>query len=242
MEKQKKYLDPSRITIEHLIGGARRASGMTVIIDVFRAFSLEPYLHAMGAAQIRPVGSIDEALAFRDKIPGCVLFGERGGLRCEGFDFGNSPSSVKPEDIKGRTAIHTTSAGTQGIVNAVGADEVLTGSFVNASAIAEYIITRDPKHVTLVCMGNGGVEIAQEDELCAEYLFALLTGRDFPGLEEKLLDQRNLSGKKFFNPQTQADLPEEDFRMCIKHDIFDFVLRIEKDELGYIAAAVKVDM
>lgn len=231
-------MDPNRITIGHMIDGARQAHGLTVIIDVFRAFSLECYLHAMGASQIRPVGSTQDALAYRDRLPGCVLFGERGGIRCEGFDFGNSPSSVKPEDIAGKVVIHTTSAGTQGIVNAVHADEIITGSFVNASAIAGYILSKDPEHVSLVCMGNEGKSIAQEDELCAQYLQALLTGQPFPELEEKLMQQKNLSGCKFFNPETQKDLPEADFWMCIKHNIFDFVLKIGKDETGYIAIPI----
>ncbi len=231
-------MTPDRITIGHLLEGARQAHGLTVIIDVFRAFSLECYLHAMGASQIRPVGSIEDALAYRDCIPGCVLFGERGGIRCEGFDFGNSPSSVRPEDIAGRVAIHTTSAGTQGIANASHADEIITGSFVNASAIASYIMSRDPEHVSLVCMGNDGKSIAEEDELCAQYIQAMLTRQEFSGLEERLMQQRHLSGRKFFDPETQKDLPEADFWMCIRHNIFDFVLRIEKDEAGYIAIPV----
>ena len=44
------------IQILHLIEGAKQAEGLAVIIDVFRAFSLEPYLFAAGAERIRPVG------------------------------------------------------------------------------------------------------------------------------------------------------------------------------------------
>ena len=36
------------IRILHLLEGARAARGLTVIIDVFRAFSLECYLYDMG--------------------------------------------------------------------------------------------------------------------------------------------------------------------------------------------------
>ena len=43
----------------HLIEGARQADGLAVIIDVFRAFSLECYLFAAGAGEIRPVGSVE---------------------------------------------------------------------------------------------------------------------------------------------------------------------------------------
>ena len=57
------------IRINHLIEGAKRAEGLVVIIDVFRAFSLECWLFAMGAKEIRPVGAIEEALAWREKDP-----------------------------------------------------------------------------------------------------------------------------------------------------------------------------
>ena len=118
--------------ILHLIDGARQAEGLTVVIDVFRAFSLECWLFAMGAEEIRPVGSISEALSWRMKDPGCVLIGERHGRNLDGFDFGNSPSTVDPERIRGRRVIHTTSAGTQGVANAVHAGEILTASFPSA--------------------------------------------------------------------------------------------------------------
>jgi len=42
-----------RIEILHLIDGARSARGLAVIIDVFRAFSLECTLIALGAREVR---------------------------------------------------------------------------------------------------------------------------------------------------------------------------------------------
>ena len=149
------------IRIFHLIDGARQAQGLTVIIDVFRAFSLECYLYSMGATLIRPVGTVEEAWTWKRREPDCLLIGERGGARCEGFDFGNSPSAVSKETVGGRLLIHTTSAGTQGIVNATQAEEIVTGSLVNARAIADYILARRPAQVSLVCMGNGGVRPAR---------------------------------------------------------------------------------
>ena len=79
---------------------------------------LECCLADMGAREIRPVGAIEEALAWRERDPECVLIGERHGRKLEGFDFGNSPSTVSPEAIRGRRIIHTTSAGTQGATGA----------------------------------------------------------------------------------------------------------------------------
>ena len=228
------------IRILHLTEGARQAEGLAVIIDVFRAFSLECCLADMGAREIRPVGAIEEALAWRERDPECVLIGERHGRKLEGFDFGNSPSTVSPEAIRGRRIIHTTSAGTQGVTGAAGAEEILTGSFLNAGAIAEYIRKRAPEKVSLVCMGREGLEEAEEDELCAVYLRSLLEGRPMGDIDERLKGLRQGGGKHFFDPENQEVFPEKDFWMCIDRNRFDFVLSVQKDELGLISLKIKV--
>ncbi len=226
------------IQIYHLIEGARQADGLTVIIDVFRAFSLECYLFAAGAARIRPVGSIDETFAWRKKDPGCLLIGERHGKKLEGCDMGNSPSSIDPDKIRGRQIIHTTSAGTQGVANAVRADEILTGSFVNARAVSDYIRKAAPQKVSLVCMGKEGLAPAEEDELCAAYLHALLSNKKMPEIDAKLQALKTGGGRHFFDPATQEIFPEKDFWLCIKRDIFNFVIRIEKDQDGFLAKQI----
>ena len=54
------------IRILHLIEGAREAKGLTVVIDVFRAFSVAAYAFAGGAAKIIPVGELDIALRLKE--------------------------------------------------------------------------------------------------------------------------------------------------------------------------------
>ena len=221
--------------IYHLIDGAKQADGLAVIIDVFRAFSMECWLYALGAGEVRPVGSIEDAFAWREKDPGCILAGERQGRKVDGCDLGNSPSSIDPETIRGKRIIHTTSAGTQGIVNAVHAGEILTGSFVNAKATAAYIREKAPEKVSLVCMGKAGLEPAEEDELCAVYLQSLLSGREMPDIGSRLQALAHGGGRHFFDPAQQEIYPEKDFRMCIDRNRFDFVLKIEKDRDGLVS-------
>ena len=223
------------IEIFHLIEGAKQAEGLTVIIDVFRAFSMECWLYALGAKEVRPVGSIEDTFAWKKKDPDCVLVGERQGRKIEGCDLGNSPSSINPEVIRGKRIIHTTSAGTQGIVNAARADEILTGSFVNAAAIAEYIKAKSPEKVSLVCMGKAGLQPADEDELCAVYLQSLLTGQEIPDIGGKLKSLSRGGGRHFFDPAQQEVYPEKDFWMCIDRNRFDFVLKVEKDQDGLVS-------
>ena len=218
------------VQILELIDGAKAAKGLTVIIDVFRAMTVEAYVIQNGAADLIPIGSVEEAYAYRDAHPGTLLMGERGGAMCPGFDFGNSPSQVKDFDFTGKTVVHTTSAGTQGVANAKNATEMLTGSLVNAKAIAEYIKQSGAEDVSLVCMGLAGVESTREDTLCAEYIKALVEGTSIDlvaGIEECKLT----SGAKFFDPSNTI-FPEEDFWLSVEADKFDFVLHVEEGSDG----------
>lgn len=223
-----------KVNVLHLIEGAKKAEGLTVVIDVFRAFSLECYLYDMGVKAIRPVGTIEEAFFLHERIHNSILIGERHGVKCEGFDYGNSPSTISKEHVAGKTIIHTTSAGTQGIVNAVDASEIITGSLVNAKAVAKYIMTKQPEIVSLVCMGNGGVKPAAEDVLCAEYIKSILEGKEIPEFEKKISDLKNGGGRHFFDQSRQEVFPEADYWMCIDYDHFPFVIKIDKDKLGFI--------
>ena len=123
-----------------MIEGAKQATGVAVIIDVFRAFSVEAYLMNSNVKKIIPVGDMQIAYDYKKNNPGVILVGERHGKILPGFDFGNSPSQLEGADLTGKTVIHTTSAGTQGIANAKNADVILTGSLVNAKAVAKYIL------------------------------------------------------------------------------------------------------
>jgi len=115
-----------QIRIFHLTEGAKQAEGLAVIIDVFRAFSLACYLFQNGAKRIIPVADVEEAYRLKAQHPEYILIGERNERKLPGFDFGNSPTHIEHVSFKGKTIVHTTSAGTQGIVNARNAADILT--------------------------------------------------------------------------------------------------------------------
>jgi 2-phosphosulfolactate phosphatase len=208
-----------------LVSGAREATGLAVVIDVFRAFTTAAYVMANGAECIHPVGSVEEAFELRRLHPGWVLMGERGGIRVEGFDYGNSPAEVMGVDFSGRTVVQSTSAGTRGLVAAVGAEERVLGSFVTAGAIAEYIRRVDPGVVSLVAMGWGGRVASVEDELCAEYIEGLLMDEepDFGEMVERI--RGDPQGEKFFDPD-QPQFVEGDFYAAMDLDRFGFALGV----------------
>jgi len=221
------------IQILHMISGARAATGLTVIIDVFRAFTVETYLMRNNAERIIPVGDIQTAFDYKIQHPDTtILCGEREGIMIEGFDFGNSPSQLEGVDLTGKTVIHTTSAGTQGIANAMNADEIIGGSLVNARAIAEYIKQSNPETVSLVCMGLNAKVQTEEDNLCARYIKSLLEENPIPDMEKRMDDLRYTTGAKFFD-ESRPEFPERDFFLSIALNSCGFVLRLKKNPGGF---------
>ncbi len=216
-----------QVEILHLLGGARKAKGLTVVIDVFRAFSTACYASAKGLATIFPVGDINLAYQLKTDFPKAILVGERNERKPEGFNFGNSPAQLLDAEILATTMIHTTSSGTQGIANAVKADEIITGSFVNAGAIVKYIRKQNPEVVSLVCMGYACQYPTDEDTLCGEYIKSTLEGKpnNFAEMVEII---KGGDGARFFDPEKQSWSPQKDFELCLDLNRFDFVLKVEK--------------
>jgi len=209
------------------VAGAREARGIAVVIDVFRAFSVAAYAFDAGAARVLPVAEIEDAKALARRFPGAVLAGERHARRLPGFDIGNSPTEVRAIGLQGKVLVHTTHAGTQGLVNATGAEEVLTGAFVNISSVCRYIRGRRPRQVSLVRMGHEARERCAEDDLYAECLRLMLLGRPAPLAEVRERLREAPAAVKFFDPACDW-APRDDFEYCTEVDRFDFVLRLRR--------------
>jgi 2-phosphosulfolactate phosphatase len=215
------------VRIVDFVAGAQSATGIAVVIDVFRAFSVAAHAMARGARTIVPVAEVESARALKAAHPDWFLVGERHARRLPGFDCGNSPTEVTALPLEGRTIVHTTHAGTQGLVNAAGADVVLTGALVNAAAIVRYVRARSPRVVTLVRMGHEARERAEEDDACAELLSARLRG-EAPNTALIAARLRHAAGAhKFFDPACDW-APETDFDFCTQVDAFDFVLSLDR--------------
>jgi 2-phosphosulfolactate phosphatase len=123
---------------------------IVVVVDVFRATSAICTAFENGVAAIVPVATIEEAIALKQK--GYLAAAERDGKVVDGFELGNSPYDYQPENIKDKKVVLSTTNGTQAIEAAKYASQLLIGSFVNISAIADYLIGED-KDVTILCAG-----------------------------------------------------------------------------------------
>ena len=225
-----------RIKMLELLSGAAQATGTAVVIDVFRACSVACYAFAGGVARILPVDSVEAALALKAEHPEYLLAGERQCIKPEGFDFGNSPSEVAAADLAGRTLVHATSAGTRGLVAAMGnAERVLTCSFANMSATAAALLAAAPVEISIVAMGKAGLASAPEDRMCGMFLANLLQGvpNAFHVLPEFL--RKTASAEIFFGDT--AVVPQADFGLCLTLDAFDFYLEAVRDPDGRLTLA-----
>ena len=217
-----------QINILQLIEGAKAARGITVVIDVFRAFSLEAYMLASGVERIHPIGDVSIAYKMKEEHPDWILAGERGGAILPGFDTGNAPSEIYKLELAGKTVVHTTSAGTQGVANATEASEILGAGLVNARATAEYIRKTGAEQVSLVCMGLEAKEPTDEDTLCARYIKAILEGNESKiDMHAEIERLKLTSGAKFFDEKQNHVFPRADFFMCVEVDKFNFAIRYD---------------
>ncbi|RCW54207.1 MULTISPECIES: 2-phosphosulfolactate phosphatase [Halanaerobium] len=208
--------------------GAAEAEGLTVIIDVFRAYTTAAYLFANQAENIFIVSKIKTAKQLKKKLKNSVLIGERRGIKISEFDFNNSPYFISCHNFADRNIILSTSAGTKGIIAAQNAAEIITGSFVNITAVADYIKSKDPQLVSLVAMGNNGVTEAAEDNLYIDQLTRILENKKTFSKAEIKKRLRSPAGDRFFVEETQSEMPAEDFEYCLKINKFNFVIKAEK--------------
>ena len=231
-----------QIQILEGLEGAKRAKGLTVILDVFRACSVAAYVMHGGADKIIPVGQLEAAYQLKQNLPSSLLIGERCGRPPAGFDFGNSPAEIASVDLRGKTVIQTTGAGTQGLVHALGASEVIPCSFPTADTTIAYIRFRQPELVSLVAMGTRGVVHSDEDSLCAEYIQARLLDNEAPiSMEAIRAHLRGYpSAQKFFDEEA-VWAPALDFDLCLPLQGFPFLLKLFFDPTTNRKVIRKVD-
>jgi 2-phosphosulfolactate phosphatase len=230
-----------KVTLTRLLEGAQTASGVAVIIDVFRAFTCAPLLFTFGIRKSILVSTPEEAFALRKKDNELLLIGEVNGVPIEGFDLGNSPSEILYRGaafFQGKTVVQRTSAGVQGVLAALDvADEVLLASYSLAQSTASYILSKQPSRVSLVAMGWVLKHPAPEDEWCARYISHLLGVNDYDHHAALAEILRSKTTQRFFDPE-KPHFPPEDPIMCLQLNTHSFVLRAGRDDDGVIISKI----
>jgi 2-phosphosulfolactate phosphatase len=160
--------------LPQLVAPEELAGGVSVVIDVLRATTTITAALAAGAREVIPCLEVDDARRAAANLPTgqAVLGGERGGLKIDGFDFGNSPSDYTPTAVGRKSLVFTTTNGTRAMLHARAADEIWLAALVNLSAVVGRCAER--KRIDLLCAGTGG-KITREDVLLAGAIVARLT-------------------------------------------------------------------
>jgi len=126
---------------------------VVVVIDVLRATSTIATALYNGAKEIIPVDSVQRCIQLGKELA-CVTAGERDGQIAPGLQYGNSSFEYPREFIGGKTLVLTTTNGTKLLFffKATATTEIVTGSFLNLSAICEHL-AQEQKNVILACAG-----------------------------------------------------------------------------------------
>ncbi|MCP4566954.1 MAG: 2-phosphosulfolactate phosphatase [FCB group bacterium] len=203
-----------------------------VILDIFRASTSITAALAAGAEKILVAGSMAEAEKLKsaaDSVP--VMAGERSGFRIEGYDLGNSPREMLPDNVSGKTVIFNSTNGTKLLRRFDHFETVIVGSFVSMMATVDYL-SRFENDPVVCCAGTVGRE-SNEDTLAAGLLISSL---DRP---ESVLDDAAVSAVRLVQ-NSQGDWVKwarhsfhgrylasidlaEDLDFCLDLDRFHFV-------------------
>ncbi|ABS60338.1 2-phosphosulfolactate phosphatase [Fervidobacterium nodosum] len=153
---------------------------VSVVIDVLRATSTIVTALNNGAKEIIPFEEIKEALEFKNKINerNLLLCGERGGIKPEGFELGNSPLEFTSEIVKDKSLILTTTNGTRAFLKAFKiSNKVYIASFLNVSSTVE--ILSKYNNIAIVCAGNNGSVSYEDTQLAGFIIEKLLSKKDY---------------------------------------------------------------
>jgi len=207
------------------IEGARTATGLVVVIDVLRAFSVSAYALAGGARDCLLVPTVEEARALADEIPDAVLSAEVDTLPIAGIAISNSPTQIVKADLRGRTLVQRTSAGTP-VISAVGeGHDIYAGSLVVARATAQACLLRKPDSVTLISSAD-----FPEDHACALYIESLINGTHDATEVEELLQPLYASERyRRFAAGDWPGFPKTDLELALVPDRFDFAMPAARD-------------
>ena len=195
----------------HGMPEAACAGGIAVVIDVLRASTTIVTALAHGATRVRPVLTVPEARDMHAAAGaagpgyGPLLGGERGGLKIDGFDLGNSPLEYSRGRVGGRSIVITTTNGTAALHACSGAVAVLIGAIVNRTAVAACARSlaeqRAGCDAHLVCAGTEGA-VTEEDLLAAGAILDAVVQHH--GCSEDALDATGREALAFFRSTVAA--------------------------------------
>lgn len=205
---------------------------LIVVIDVLRAFTTACYAMNNGPKDYVVIKDVELALKLKKENLEYILIGERMGIKLPGFDHDNSPAEIKDINLLNKTVIQNTTLGTKGIVNALNhTDNVITGSFVNAKAIVNYIRKEKPSLVYLFPTDDSSDD--NEDAMLAKYIKSHFESKE---LSIDFIKKHIASCKtgKFYANKANIKNADRDLPMAFEANKFNFILKAYKTPDGLI--------
>ena len=219
------------------------SNSIVVIIDVLRATSTITTALYNGAASVIPVATVPRCVEL-GKALGGITAGERDGKVAEGLSYGNSPFEYPRDFIEGKVLVLTTTNGTKLLHMALdqGADEIITGSFPNLSAVCDYLI-KSGKDVVLGCSAWKD-RINIEDTLFAGAVVSKVKEHfniecDSSKLAESLFHEAGADRFEFMQKRNATHYHrlmkyelEKDIRYCLSEDLANVLPIFKADRLA----------
>jgi 2-phosphosulfolactate phosphatase len=148
---------------------------IVVLVDILRATTTICTAFENGVQAIIPVATIKEAKQLKDQ--GFLVASEQDGKKLDFADFGNSAFSFTRDRVEGKTLVYCTTNGTRALEMAKHSQQVVIGSFINLSALAQWILDKK-KNIVILCSGWKN-KFCIEDTLFAGALSSrlLVTGK-----------------------------------------------------------------
>ena len=146
-----------------------------VVIDVLRAPTTIAWALNNGAEAVETFADLDQLRQSAAQWPESsrLMLGERGGQRIKGFDLGNSPVAVVPEQVAGKRLVMSTTNGTRSLQRVRGVQRLFTLALPNRRAVADHLLMDPPEQLWIVGSGWEGA-YSLEDCLAAGALADLL--------------------------------------------------------------------
>ena len=128
----------------------KNPDAVVVVTDILRASSAIVTAFMNGVERIIPVGTLEEALKYKEK--GFMVAAERDGIVRDFADFGNSPYNFTPDRVRGNQIVYSTTNGTNAIQLASSGRQVLIGAYLNISILADHI-RKQEMDLLILCAG-----------------------------------------------------------------------------------------
>lgn len=158
---------------------------MVVVIDALRASATLCALIHAGCESVRVAGSVEAALALKEKEPESLLVGEYDNRVPEGFDIDNSPTAIPGGEFGGRTAVFLSTNGARILLASEKAGKTLIGSPVNISVLTRWLVEELPAGWQLLLAAAGDKEERCDEDSASAVLLSEAIGPDIdPGQEE----------------------------------------------------------